>query len=57
MQDERDELLAVAAAEGRSISAMARVFLLRGMQADGRFKALDVPGKATAIIDQPQARG
>lgn len=40
MPDERDELCRRAAMDGRTVSAMARVYMIRGMQDDTRFSDL-----------------
>lgn len=37
MQEEREELIRRAAEDGRTISAMARVYMVRGMKADPLF--------------------
>lgn len=37
MPDERDELIRLAALDNRTYSAMARIYLIRGMQADPSF--------------------
>lgn len=37
MPDERTELIRLAALDNRTYSAMARIYLLRGMQADPNF--------------------
>lgn len=39
MQNEREELIKRAAEDGRTISAMARVYMVRGMKADPLFNA------------------
>lgn len=39
MPDEREELIRRAAEDGRTVSAMARVYMVRGMKADPLFNA------------------
>lgn len=55
MPEERGELLLRATQDGRTYSAMARIFLLRGMQADPNFSPSSTGVSGGSASNDPAA--